>query len=94
MIIGVLIFELFLPGCHSLKEKRGFIKPVVVKLQREFNLSVAEVDEQDKWQKAVIACCMVGSDRDHVHSSLEHVVTFFERSWTEIIILKSSITFL
>lgn len=94
MIIGVLTFELYLPGCHSLKEKRSFIKPVIVKLQRDFNLSISEVDEQDKWQKAVIACCMVGSDRDHVHSSLEHVVSFFERNWTEIIILNNSITFI
>ncbi len=61
-MIGTLSLHLRLPGCRSLKEKRGRIKPLIHRLHREFNVSVAEMDLQDAHQETVICCAMVGSD--------------------------------
>ena len=61
-MLAILTIHLHLPACASLKEKRGRLKPLISRLHREFNVSVAEMDLQDKWQEAVIACAMVNSD--------------------------------
>jgi len=82
-MIGVLTVHLHLPACSSLKEKRGHIKPLIARLHREFNVSVAEVDLQDKWQETVIACAMVGNERGHLESALQNVAKWVEGHWTD-----------
>jgi hypothetical protein len=82
-MIGVLTIHLHLPACSSLKEKRGRIKPLIARLHREFNISVAEVDLQDKWQQAVIACAMVGNERGHLESALQRVAKWVEGNWPD-----------
>lgn len=80
MVIGVCEVALTLPAVHSLKEKRGLIKPLIAHLKREFNVSVAEVEDQDRWQSAGIAVAMVAADGANVHGSLEAVVKWIERT--------------
>jgi uncharacterized protein YlxP (DUF503 family) len=82
-MVGLLSIHLHLPACSSLKEKRGRIKPLMARLHREFNVSVAEVDLQDKWQEAVIACAMVGNGRGHLESALQNVAKWVEGKWTD-----------
>ncbi len=78
-MIATLTIHLHLPACSSLKEKRGRIKPLIARLHREFNISVAETDLQDKWQEAVIVCAMVGNDHAHLESALQTVARWVER---------------
>ncbi len=80
MIIGVCEVSLSLPMAHSLKEKRGLLKPLLARLRGEFNVSVAEVDHQDQWQSAVIAIAMVSADGGNLHGALESVVRWIERT--------------
>lgn len=82
-MIGVLTIHLHLPGCKSLKEKRSIIKPLVSRLHREFNVSAAEMDLQDAWQQAVIACGMVGNDAAHLERSLQTVAHWVEGNWPD-----------
>jgi uncharacterized protein len=82
-MIATLTIHLHLPGYSSLKEKRGTIKPLVARLHREFNLSVAEMDLQDKWQEAVIVCAMVGNERGSLESALQSVAKWVEGHWTD-----------
>jgi uncharacterized protein len=70
VIVGVQIWELHLPGCHSLKEKRGTLKPLTAALGQRLNVSVAETGHQDLWQRAEIACAAVGSARSVVEETL------------------------
>jgi uncharacterized protein len=70
VIVGVQVWELHLPGCHSLKQKRGTIKPLSAALRQRFNVSVAETGHQDLWQRAEIACAAVGSARPVVEEML------------------------
>ena len=83
LMLGLLTIHLHLPACSSLKEKRGRIKPLIARLHREFNISVAEVDLQDKWQEAVITCAMVGNERGHFESALQRVAKWVEGHWTD-----------
>ena len=82
-MIATLTIHLHLPACSSLKEKRGRIKPLISRLHREFNVSVAEMDLQDKWQEAVIVCAMVGNERGHLESALQTVAKWVEGHWTD-----------
>ena len=82
-MLATLTIHLHLPGCASLKEKRGRIKPLMARLRREFNVSVAEMDLQDKWQETVIVCAMVGNERGHVQSALQSVARWVEGNWTD-----------
>ncbi len=83
MHIGVLTLRLHLPGCRSLKEKRGRLKPLMHRLHREFNLSVAEIEALDAWQRAVIACAVVSNDAVHAQRVLQKAQQWVETAWGE-----------
>ena len=84
IVPGMLILEIHLPGCTSLKEKRSRLKPLLTRLHREFNISAAEVDRQDAWQEAVIACTLVSNDSAHTQRALQQVSRFIETSWPDV----------
>ena len=90
-MIGILSIHLHLPLCKSLKEKRGRLKPLLARLHREFNISTAEMDLQDKWQAATIACAMVGNDATHLQSALETVRRWVETNWSDGDVLDTKI---
>ena len=93
-MVGILTLHLHLPGCTSLKEKRGRLKPLIARLHREFNVSVAEMGLQDKWQEAAICCGMVGNDAKHLRSALETVRKWAESHWTDGDVLDTKIELL
>jgi len=80
-MIATLTIHLHLPACSSLKEKRGRIKPLISRLHREFNISVAEIDLNDKWQEAVIGCGMIGNDSTHLEQSIQSVAKWVHANW-------------
>ena len=82
-MLATLTIHLHLPGCASLKEKRGAIKPLIARLRREFNLSVAEIGLQDTWQETVIGCAMIGSERAFLESALQTVARWVESNWRD-----------
>ncbi len=90
-MLATLTIHLHLPACSSLKEKRGRIKPLIARLHREFNVSVAEMDLQDKWQEAVIACAMVGNDAAQLQRSLQSVEKWVEANWPDGQILEQKL---
>jgi len=49
MLVGLETFDLRIPGCGSLKEKRHVVKTLTARIRQKFNVSVAEVDHQDLW---------------------------------------------
>ncbi len=90
-MLGQLTIHLHLPACSSLKEKRGRLKPLLHRLRREFNVSAAEMDFQDKWQEAVIACAMVGNDAAALRRSLQTVEKWVTGNWPDGMVLESKI---
>ena len=90
-MIATLTIHLHLPACASLKEKRRRIKPLIARLHREFNVSVAEMDLQDKWQEAVIGCAMIGNDRGHLESALQNVARWVAGNWPDGMVIEDKI---
>ena len=80
MVIGVCQLELFLHENFSLKGKRQVLRSIVQRAKKKFNISIAEVEDQDLWQKAVLGICTVGNDRKLVNSTLDHVINFIENT--------------
>lgn len=91
MPVATLTLHFRLPYCRSLKEKRSQLKPILVRLRREFNLSSAEMALQDHWHEAVIACAMVGDDPVFLRNGLQVVQVFFERTWPDLPILSENL---
>jgi uncharacterized protein YlxP (DUF503 family) len=82
-MIATLFIHLRLPACASLKEKRGRIKPLISRLHREFNISVAEMGLQDQWDEAVIGCAMIGNDPAFLQSALQNTAKWVEGNWSD-----------
>ncbi len=91
MPVGLLNLHLLIPGCTSLKEKRSRLKPLLTRLHREFNVSVAEMDLQDSWQEAILVCAWVSNDNAHVQRSLQKVGHWIETSWPDVTVLDDRI---
>lgn len=78
MVVGILKLTLYLPENHSLKGKRGVLKKIKARVGNKFNVSIAECDGHDLWQRAVLGVSQVGTDVAHVDSALREVVRFID----------------
>jgi uncharacterized protein YlxP (DUF503 family) len=79
MHVGALSIDLYLPACNSLKDKRRVLKPLLARLHKEFNVSVAEIEMNDHHRNAAIACVVVSNDSAHVQQMLERVARWVVR---------------
>lgn len=65
------MWELYLAGCSSLKDKRRIVKSLKDRLHREFNVAVAETAHHDSWQHAELACVAIANERRQVERVLQ-----------------------
>ncbi len=79
MVVGVCTLELEIPSSHSLKDKRHVVKSLTTRVRQSFNVSVAEVDSLDDWQRAIIGIVCVSSDAKYAQGMLEKVIDSVER---------------
>lgn len=78
MHVGIGEVTLRLAGSHSLKEKRQVIRSLLERVRRRYNAAVAEVDEQDSWQTAVIGIAVLSGQAAHADQQLARVLEFIE----------------
>lgn len=78
MVVGTLKIEFRLSENRSLKGKRKVVRSMVDKVKSKFNVAIAEVGANDKWQKIELGVCTVGNDRRHIDSSLNHILAFLD----------------
>ena len=76
--LGVLLVSIHIPAAQSLKQKRFVLKSLKDKVRRKFNVSVAELDGQDKWQVSTLGFAMINSDHRHIDSCLQHILSSLE----------------
>jgi uncharacterized protein YlxP (DUF503 family) len=74
--VGTIAFDLLLPRVHSLKEKRAVIKPILDGARNRYRVAVAEVGEQDRWQRARLGVAVVASTPGHAQQVLDEVERF------------------
>jgi uncharacterized protein YlxP (DUF503 family) len=78
MVVGVLRLELLLPENHSLKGKRSVLRAIKSRVQNKFNVSIAECEDHDLWQRATLGVSQVGAEQPHVDACLRQVVQFID----------------
>ncbi len=76
MFVGVLRLTLHLPAPGSLKSKRHLIRSAIDRVKARFNVSIAEVGENDLWQRSIIGVTAVGNDHAFVNETLDKVADF------------------
>ncbi len=77
-MVGTLKLSLYIHDNHSLKEKRKVVKSIVAKVQKRFNVSIAEVGFNDKWQMIELGISAVGNDRRFVNSVLDNILSYID----------------
>ena len=75
MIVGLLTLDLHIPGANSLKSKRMVIKSLIERIKNKFNVSVAEVDAQNLWQRSVIGIAYVSNETVMINRVFEKIRT-------------------
>ena len=78
MVVGLYTVELFIGESRSLKDKRQVLHSIKDRLREKFNLSIAEVDAQDLWQKSVLAMACVANEGSHVGQVLEQALNMIK----------------
>ena len=81
MFVCVARLTLQIPESGSLKAKRQVLRRVTERVKARFNAAVAEVDDQDLWQKATIGLAVIGNERAHVDEQMEKIIHFVEEMY-------------
>jgi uncharacterized protein YlxP (DUF503 family) len=91
MVVALERFDLRIPGCRSLKEKRHVVKTLTAALHAKFNVSVAEIDHQDLWQRTTLAVAVASGEAYHARRVLHEVEKQIER-WAEVEVIDAEVT--
>ena len=78
---------MFLPDSQSLKAKRQIARAVVARIRNQFNVTVAEADDNDLWQRLTLGVCCLSNDTKHANEILSNVVAFVEKSRDDLELL-------
>ncbi len=76
MNVGVCRLSLRLHGVRSLKEKRRVSRSLIAQVSNKFNVAIAEVDDNDLWQKLTLGVCCVSNNPQHTSDTIDSVVNF------------------
>jgi uncharacterized protein YlxP (DUF503 family) len=79
MVVGLASIEIHLPESGSLKTKRQLVKRIKDRVKNRFNVSIAEVEHNDLWQRATLGVSVVANDRQFANQVLSRVVEFVGR---------------
>ena len=78
MVVGTGLVDLLIPESGSLKEKRSVLKRIIHRTQNEFNVSIAEVGDNDLWRRARVGFSVVGNDRQYINAKMDHLLRFID----------------
>lgn len=81
MFVSVARLTFQIPESGSLKDKRQVLRRITDRVRARFNVSVAEVDGQDLWQKAVLGLSVVANERRHADEQMEKIIHFIEEMY-------------
>lgn len=79
MVVGTGLVDLLIPESGSLKEKRSVLSRIIRRTQNEFNISIAEVGDNDLLRRARVGFSVVGNDKQYINAKMDHVLRFIER---------------
>jgi len=88
MNVGVCKLKIHIPGSQSLKDKRSIVKSLTSRLQKQFNISISEVDDHDLWQIATIGIACVSNHNYRVDEVINSVISTIEHDYPTIEIIE------
>jgi uncharacterized protein YlxP (DUF503 family) len=91
MLVALERFDLRIPACGSLKEKRHVVKTLTNGIRSRFNVSVAEVDHHDLWQRTAIAVAAVSGEQYHARRVMHEIERFVE-CWNEVDVIDADLS--
>ena len=91
MIVGVCKITLRLPENQSLKGKRRVVSSLCSRIRNKFNVSIAEVDDNDAWQIATLGITCVSNSGQHAEQTLDAVVSYIESSRQDVELLECQV---
>lgn len=94
MLVFVVNITLYLPYCHSLKEKRGVLKSMIVRTRQKFNISMIESGYQDSWQSAMISIGLLTNEHAFGSQQLEAIKKFLSSSFPDVEVTKMELEIL
>lgn len=80
--------KIHIPGSRSLKDKRSVVKSLLMRLQKQFNISIAEVGDHDLWQMTTIGIACVSNHTDRVDAVISAAISLIERDFPTIEIIE------
>ena len=83
--------KIHIPGSRSLKDKRSVVKSLVMRLQKQFNISIAEVDDHDLWQMTTIGLACVSNNTNHVDEVISAAISLIGRDFPTIEIVEKEL---
>lgn len=78
MVVGICKIDFLIHDNHSLKGKRKVVKAVAGKVNSHFNISIAEVENNDLWQRGSFGIAVVGNDKRYLNSMLDKILNFID----------------
>ena len=81
MFVGVSQIDLYIPESGSLKSKRFILKSIKTRIRNKFNVSIAEIENNDKWQRSTLGMSTVSNDRKIVDNTLRQIFNFIENDF-------------
>ena len=91
MFVALERFDLRIPGCGSLKEKRHVVKTLSAAIRSKFNVAVAEVDHHDLWQRTALGVAAVAGEQYQARKVMHEVEKLVER-WAEVEVIDTELT--
>jgi uncharacterized protein len=78
VVVGICRLSLYFPESGSLKTKRQGLRKILDRVRAKFNVAIAEVSDQDTWQRSAVGFVVVGNEGPHVQSMIDHIVSFVD----------------
>ena len=93
MNVAICKLKIYIPGSQSLKDKRNILKSLMARLQRQFNISIAEVDDHDVWRIATIGIACVANHTYRVDEAIAEIINVINRDYPNLEIIEKETEF-
>jgi len=81
MLVGVLSINLRIASSGSLKDRRQVVASIKGKMRSRFNVSVAQLNNNDQWKEATLGFAVVGENKDYLNGQLDIIIRFIEENY-------------
>lgn len=79
MLVGICKFAIYLPNCHSLKDKRSILESYKISLRKKYNISISEIGQKNLWKNSIIGISFIGDDRQLMEQIVDKIIKDTEK---------------